>query len=325
MLVDSLVEVSEEWLSSHVSGKKGGSCRLSPNVFEKLLTELNSAFPVKRVAGGAAANTLSALAVWGIHSRLAGVVGEDENGRLCLDTFRAAGGDVSSTKIRPGMPTKRCCCMITPDGERTMRVCLQSDSELHPEELAPNDFENVNFMLFEGFLLYNLPLTMRFFQLAEAHNVPIGMDLSSFELVRSFRPCLLELASRCSVLFANNREICAFLQRDLSTPPQNLLEEMLNYVPCCAMKLGKDGAIIGTRTQTCIVPAEKTRAIDTTGAGDNWAAGFLYGYLRNQPLSLCGRFAAAAAARVVSIRGARLSMADLTALKQQFTIWETQK
>lgn len=203
-----------------------------------------------------------------------------------------------------------------------MRTFLGASDKIRPEDLASADFAGADFLLFEGYLLYNDPLVLRIFELAEANNIPVGFDLSSFELVEKYRGRMLELLRRCAVLFANREEAAALFGPE---DDEALLAHLCELAPAAALKLGRDGALIRMSGHTCRVAAEPVTAVDTTGAGDLWQAGFLYGYLRGRSPELCGRFASATAAETVQVLGARLPLETLKRLKQKFTLWENER
>lgn len=319
LLLDALAQVTPEWLDANIPGRKGGSDTVDAETSAHILALLKETYPVVFAAGGSAANTVSALASWGTGTRIIGMIGDDESGVFCADSLRRSGADVSSVRRHAVLPTGRCISMVTPDSERTMRTFLGASDKLMPEELTSADFDGADFLLFEGYLLYHFDLSIRLFELAGRYGVPMGFDLASFELVSKFRDRMPSLLRRCAVLFANREEAEA-----LFGPGSDdmLLERLADFAPAAVLKRGKDGALIRMNGSVFRIAAEDADAVDTTGAGDLWQAGFLYGYLRGQPPELCGRFGAAAAAELVRIPGARLPLETLNRLKEKFTTWE---
>ena len=170
-------------------------------------------------------------------------------------------------------------------------------------------------------MLYDEPLTLKIFEMAERLAIPVAFDLASFELVAKYRKSLLpDLLKKCAVLFCNREEAEAFAGQGSN---EELLDRLSDFVPLVALKLGRDGALIRQNGETIAVEAELVEnPVDTTGAGDLWQAGFLYGLMRKKSLSLCGRFASAAAAELVQTLGARLTDETLKKLKQKFTDME---
>ena len=211
--------------------------------------------------------------------------------------------------------------MVTPDSERTMRTFLGASAAIAPEDLQEQDFAGVDLLLFEGYMLYDEPLTLKIFEIAERLSIPVAFDLASFELVAKYRKSLLpDLLKKCAVLFCNREEAEAFAGQGSN---EELLDRLSVFTPLVALKLGRDGALIRQNGETIAVEAELVEnPVDTTGAGDLWQAGFLYGLMRKKSLSLCGQFASAAAAELVQTLGARLTDEMLKKLKQKFTDME---
>lgn len=315
LLLDILSCVDDSFLVQNVPGRKGGSDTVTADFSRSLAAKLPG---VKYAPGGSAPNTLDALAAWGIDSRLIGMVGRDEDGEYCKRHFR---GDISAIKTHPELPTGRCISMVTPDSERTMRTFLGASAAIAPEDLQEQDFAGVDLLLFEGYMLYDEPLTLKIFEIAERLSIPVAFDLASFELVAKYRKSLLpDLLKKCAVLFCNREEAEAFAGQGSNA---ELLDRLSVFTPLVALKLGRDGALIRQNGETIAVEAELVEnPVDTTGAGDLWQAGFLYGLMRKKSLSLCGQFASAAAAELVQTLGARLTDETLKKLKQKFTDME---
>ncbi len=315
LLLDILSCVDEAFLAQNVPGRKGGSDTVTAD-FSRALAAMLPA--VKYAPGGSAPNTLDALAAWGIESRLIGMVGRDEDGGFCKQHFR---GDISAIKTHPDLPTGRCVSMVTPDSERTMRTFLGASAAIAPEDLSEQDFAGVDLLLFEGYMLYDEPLALKIFEFTERLAIPVAFDLASFELVAKYRETLLpELLKKCAVIFCNREEAEAFAGQGSE---EELLERLAAFAPLAALKLGKDGALIRQNGKTVRVEAELVEnPVDTTGAGDLWQAGFLYGLMQKKSLALCGKFASAAAAELVQTLGARLTDETLQKLKQKFTDME---
>lgn len=314
ILLDFLAPVDDTFLRDHVPGAKGGSDTVTAQDSDKLLAALDEAkVEVKRVPGGSAPNTLRALEYWGVPVRLLGMIGHDETGEICRASFR----DTSSIKYHKTYSTGRCISFVTPDSERTMRTFLGASDKMQVQEITEQDFDGISLMLFEGYLLYNEALTLHLFDLAERCRVPIALDLASFELVNKYKNSILpDLMKSAEIIFANREEASAFFG---TASDMELLKKLSGYADTVVLKLGAEGALILHQNEQTGIAAEPCRAIDTTGAGDLWQAGFLFGYLHGLPMKVCGAFASAAAARAVATLGACLSEIDLNELKHIFT------
>ncbi len=315
ILTDYLAPADNAFLDS-IGGGKGGSIPVTQEVSDALLRRLKNP---QKAPGGSAPNTMAALAAWGIQVRMIGMTGQDADGEFCHSCF----ADTAGFKYHPELPTGRCISLVTEDGERTMRTMLGASTALTPEDISPQDMAGANLLLFEGYLFYNQELSAAILNTARNLSLPVAFDLSAQELVRRYRQEMkLVLKRDVSILFANRDEAAALLEAPENVSDADLLDGLADYAPLAVLKLGRRGALIRENGITypvdpVFVPEDELK--DTTGAGDLWQAGFLYGYLRKMPLALCGRFASAAAAEVVKVMGARLAPETLEKLQKQFT------
>jgi sugar/nucleoside kinase (ribokinase family) len=299
-VVDFLAQVSEEFVA-HIEGEKGGMELISAEVMETLIAELDA--PPVRAPGGSAGNTIFALARMGIVSAFLGMLGDDGDGTYYRQRLESAGGDASRFKTTADAPTARCLSLITPDSERTMRTDLGAAMHLMPEHLTPEDFEGFSLLHAEGYLLFNPDLATAVLKNAKAAGCKISLDLGSFEVVRAAETVLHQLLEDyVDLVFANEDEAEAFCGH---ADPEKALREFGARCEVAAVKLGADGALLLRDGESChapIIPVDTV--IDTTGAGDCWAAGFLYGWLTDQPLPVCGELGALLGGEVVRCIGA---------------------
>ncbi len=301
-ILDMLVNVPEGFLR-HVPGAKGGMELVDQKTIADILSK--SSATALQAPGGSAANTIYALSKLGVPTGLLGKVGDDENGKFYLRNYAAAGGDASRVKSSPSTPTGTCLCLVTPDSQRTMRTCLGAAAELSLDDISPEDFEGYTHAHVEGYMLFNQPLTAKILQLATKAGLVISLDLSSFEVVRANRAILADIIkNHVDILFANEDEAKEYLGRH---DPEAFISEFKDVCDVVAVKLGKEGALIKTPREKAQIKALVVDAIDTTGAGDLWQAGFLYGHLAGETLEVCGRHASLLGAEVVKIMGAHLS------------------
>ncbi len=315
ILIDYLARVDDDFLKT-VGGKTGGSSPVTPEESDALLARLVNP---QKAPGGSAPNTLAALEAWGVNVRLVGMTGHDEESAFC----RACFADTAGFKYHPELPTGRCISLVSPDGERTMRTMLGASVAMTGTEITAQDFAGASLLLFEGYLFYNQELSAAILNLAKELSLPVAFDLSAHELVCRYRTEMKQALKNTAILFANRDEAAALLEADSTAADEELLSGLAAYAPLAVLKLGSRGAMIRQGdTAITVAPVPVENPVDTTGAGDLWQAGFLYGLLRGKPLSLCGKFASAAAAGIVKVMGARLDKNTLNELQQQFTIWE---
>lgn len=314
-IVDVLTNIPDSFLET-ISGEKGGM-ELVDNEY---LQALISTFPDKlyKAPGGAAANTILNLSKLGARTTFLGMLGEDENAEFYKDQFFIAGCDVSRFKSNPELPTAQCLSMITPDAERTMRTDLGAAATLDPDSISVDDYVGVRHLHIEGYLLFNRELISSVLKKAKEAGCTISLDLGSFEIVKIAEDIFPDLLrDYIDLAFANEEEGAAFIGED---NPEKALDALAELCDVAAVKLGKEGAWLKSGDEKIHVEALLTDTVrDTTGAGDLWASGFLYGYLRGLSLEECGRLGAIVGQEAVQHIGANLPEATCKTIKEAIT------
>lgn len=315
-ILDLLVRVDDSFITEHSGGGKGGMILVD----EAACSNMLSLLPECKVApGGSAGNTLAGLLRLGIGGRMLGKVGRDEQGDLYRDRFAKLGGDISSFKFSETTRTGCCICLVTPDSERTMRTYLGAASEITEADFRPEDLEGADLIHLEGYQLYSPGMFERLLSEAKKRNIPVSFDFSSYEIVKTFRDRIADLLNDVSIIFANEEEAAEFVGRDKFTP-EYALDVLSGYCNTAVVKLGKKGALLRRNGETVFVNAELVNAVDTTGAGDLWQAGFLYGYLTGRSLETCGKLGAALGAEVVSVLGGSVPEEGWQRIIQKFNL-----
>ena len=301
-IVDRLARVNDDFLS-RIDGHKGGMELVDSETMTQLLDRVGGAVVV--APGGSAANTVFALARLGIPSVLLGKLGDDREGEFYRQAFEQIGGDGSRLKTCDVSSTACCLSLITPDSERTMRTDLGAASGFLPEEVSPKDFDNCRHAHVEGYLLFNRALAESVLDAAKTAGCRVSLDLGSFEVVKASEDVLPSLLDEyVDVVLANEDEASAFCG---SNDPWDGLRALSEHCQVTAVKMGADGALIKSNGLTCQVFAQPVdKVVDTTGAGDFWAAGFLYGLLHDYRLDDCGHLGAVMGAEAVGCLGADL-------------------
>ncbi|HEX2101657.1 MAG TPA: adenosine kinase [Candidatus Synoicihabitans sp.] len=299
-IMDLLAPVPEAFLA-HVRGDKGGMVLVDADEMQRIVVKLEQ--PPATSTGGSAANaTLNATRL-GLRTTFVGKLGNDDMARLYRSRFEALGVDVTRFK-RGELPNARCLALVTPDAQRTMRTCLAAAMTLSPDEIRPEDFAGARHAHIEGYLVFNQALADAVLAAARAAGCTVSLDLSSFEVVGAARDWLFSQFHRgLDVVFANEDEIRALFQ-DQATDYANLARKLAGYGVVAAVKVGKDGAWIAEGDALHrIEPVTVANVVDTNGAGDAWAAGFLAGYVRGRPLPECGALASLMGAETVRHMG----------------------
>ena len=241
-----------------------------------------------------------------LKSTFIGKVGDDELGTLYRERFEATGGEINRFKVG-NVPNGRCLSMITPDCERTMRTDLGAAMTLTADEISTADFVGCQHAHIEGYMLFNRDLMYKVLDSAKVAGCTISVDLASFEVVRATKDVLPEiLAKYIDIVFANEEEANAYT--DLGNDYEGMVKKLGQTCSVAAVKLGKSGSLIHHHGETTrIEPVVAQNAIDTTAAGDFWAAGFLYGWLNGKDVATSGKFGSILGAEVVQTIGSILS------------------
>lgn len=299
-LMDLLAHVDDAFLSS-TGADKGGMTLVDPPRQRELLSKLPTA--ASEAPGGSACNTLVGLAHLGSKARFLGRRGADSVGARLTDALQAAGLELALVQ---GSEDNGCVLScVTPDAQRTMFTSLGAAAAFQPEEIDESRFEGVGLLYIEGYLLFNAPLFDALLAIAQRRGIPVALDCGSFEVVGIFRDRLHDLLGQgaISILLANEDESRALT----GTDPEPSLEWISQHVDIAAVKLGARGALLAQGGRRVVVAAQPVATVvDTTGAGDLWAAGFLAGLDRGMELAACGHLASAVAAEAIQVLGAQI-------------------
>ncbi|HQF55647.1 MAG TPA: adenosine kinase [Fibrobacteria bacterium] len=299
-LMDLLSHVDDSFITQ--SGRpKGGMTLVDPPVQRDLLAKLSSS--PSEAPGGSACNTLVGLAKLGSKARFLGKRGPDERGDRLEASLRGAGLELSL--VRGTQDTGCVLSAVTPDAQRTMFTSLGASAEFAPSDLAQVSFEGVGLVYIEGYLLFNTPFFDAVLDKANHAGIPVALDCGSFDVVQIFRDHIRNLlgAGRISALLANEDESKALTETD----PEPSLEWISQHVDLAVVKLGARGALLAEGHKRAVVPAASVpKVVDTTGAGDLWAAGLFAGLDRGWDLSKAGHLAGSVAAEVIQVLGAQI-------------------
>ncbi len=252
-------------------------------------------------SGGSAANTMSGLAQLSIEAGFLSKIGNDEVGRF----FEK---QMTETHVKPLMlksetPSGRVQALVTADGERTFATCLGAAAEMCADDIKPELFEGWDIFYVEGYLVANPTMLRKAVETAKAQGMTIAIDLASYNVVEESRDFLLELVNNyVDIVFANEQEAKALTGLD----PEAALHYIAERCDIAVVKIGAKGAYIQRGSETATIPPMKADVVDTTGAGDMWAAGFLAGLVEDEPLQKCGMMGAIVAKNIIEVMGAKM-------------------
>ncbi|MDJ0990179.1 MAG: adenosine kinase [Desulfobacterales bacterium] len=299
-LVDILVPTDDAFVAQ-TGVPKGGMIYFEPPVIDQVLKDAGTIPQI--VPGGAACNTITGVARLGGEARFTGKRGRDEFG----ERFEAAlvRHGVDTLLVESATPTGRVLSLITPDSQRTMLTYLGAASEMRPDEVSPATFKDCAVALIEGYLVYNRELFQHAMQSAHEAGARIALDLASFTVVAENHRALTSIVARyVDILIVNEDEAHAFTGQKDEMAALGMLTAQADMA---VVKLGARGSLIGCGEQVIRTPAHgKGDVVDTTGAGDLWASGFLYGLVQGLPLAQCAQLASACGYEVCRVVGASI-------------------
>ena len=300
-LVDILINESDEFLNA-LGKKKGGMTLVENKEIQKILSGSDKK-PVI-VPGGAACNTIVGVANLGGKARFIGKRGNDNYGENFEQAL--AGNSVEPLISTCDSPTGKVLSVITPDAQRSMFTFLGASTELAPESITPDMFKDTAITIIEGYLLFNKDLMMASLKAAKAAGSLIALDLASFEVVNASRDILEDIIENyVDILIANEDEAMAFTGID---DEHKSIEKMALNVTYAVLKVGSRGSFVAHNNKiTQIIPQTGESPKDTTGAGDLWAAGFLFGLAHGFPIKKCGQIGSACGYEVCQVMGAHLT------------------
>ena len=268
---------------------------------------------VQLVAGGSAANTIAGTAIFGMRSGFIGKVGDDDLGHLFKSDQEQYG--ISSRLFKGRNSSGRAMVFITaPNAERTFAVYLGAALELVPEDLKPEYFEGYDYFHIEGYLVQNQATIRRAVELAKAAGCIISLDMASYNVVESNRTFLHDIIEKyVDIVFANETEAEALT----GLAPREALDEIAQHCKIAIVKVGKDGSMVKSGNEYHFIEAWPAATIDATGAGDTYAAGFLYAHSLGMPLKVCGEVGSIIAAKVVEVVGTKIDIPRWKAAKKE--------
>jgi sugar/nucleoside kinase (ribokinase family) len=312
-IIDTLIPIEEAFLEK-VGGAKGGMELIDAARALEILALVSD--PVTDAPGGSAGNTTIGVARLGLKTTFLGKLGNDPMGGVYRTAFGEAGGDGSRFKTGR-VPNARCLSLVTPDSQRTMRTDLGAAMGLAPDEITADDFKGCRHAHIEGYLLFNRALLMKVLESAKAAGCTISLDLASFEVVRAAADILPSiLKDYVTIVFANEDEAGAFT--GMGSDYEGMARHLAGLCRIAVVKMGKEGSLIASGGNVLRVkPVWVEKAVDTTGAGDLWAAGFLYGWLKGHELDACGRYGSVLGAEVVQVMGASIPPARWSEIHRQ--------
>src|SRR5690349_2406023 len=303
---------SDDATIERLSLNKGGMTLVDADGARRLYEAMG---PAKEISGGSAANTLAGLAALGAKCAFIGQVADDQFGRVFAHDIRAGGIDFDTPTREAEPPTAQCLIFVTPDAQRTMNTFLGASQYLPAAALDEEAIAAAKVLYLEGYLWdpeEPRAAMRRAIDAARRAGREVAFTLSEVFVIdrhgEDFRALIAD--GLIDVLFANHTELAALTgESDLEAG----IAALKDKVPTLVVTCGAEGATALRKGERATVPSVATTVVDTTGAGDLFAAGFLHGHVAREPLERCLQRGAICAAEIISHYGARPE-ADLQAL-----------
>jgi sugar/nucleoside kinase (ribokinase family) len=302
-IVDVLANAEDKFLTDQQL-PKGGMSLIDSAAADRLYDLMNAGI---EASGGSAANTIAGIAGLGGRAAFIGKVADDQLGEVFAHDIHAVGVKFETPPLKGGLSTARCLILVTPDAQRTMQTFLGACTELGPEDVDEALITASGVTYLEGYLWEQpraIEAMLHAARLAGAAGRKVALTLSDAFCVGRHRDEFLDLIEKhVDILFANESEVKSLYQVD---DFDAALQKARNIADIVALTRSEKGSVVVSGDEVHVIDAEKVaKVVDTTGAGDAYAAGFLYAYTRGRDLRTCGRLGGKMAAEVISHYGAR--------------------
>ncbi|HDP74300.1 MAG TPA: adenosine kinase [Bacteroidales bacterium] len=309
-LVDILVQLPNDAKLFELNLPKGSMQLVDAERMQSILAQTKG-LPHTLAAGGSAANTIHGLANLGMSTTFIGKVGDDSFGKAFANDMVQNG--ITPIVLKGNAESGRALAFITPDSERTFAVYLGAAIEMTPNDLNPSLFNGYTHFHIEGYLVQNHSLVRKAVELARQSGCSISLDLASYNVVEENKAFLREIIEEyVDIVFANEEEAKAFTGK----MPVEALDELGKLADIAVVKLGADGSIIKQGETIYEVGVIEISSIDTTGAGDLYAAGFLYGLSKGLSLLKCGEIGAILSGHVIEVLGPKMDVTRWSKVKE---------
>ena len=310
-LTDIIVPIKDYEIIDSLNIPHGGMVMIDKNQFleiNKHIAKINKSM----VAGGSAANTIYGLSKLGVETSFVGKVGMDTIGDNYEQDMLKAG--IKPDLIRTDTPSGCAIVLITPDGERTFASYLGAAQELMPENISEENFRGHDILHIEGYLLFNYDIVLKAMQTAKKLGMKVSLDLAAHNFVEENRPIIKDLIRNyVDICFANEEESKAVT----GLQPREALDCISEDCDFTVVKLGSKGSLIKHNGTVYEVGTPHVECVDSTGAGDLYASGLLYGIAKGNNVETCGKIGAIIGSIVIQNYGARISDDNWETIRQK--------
>lgn len=300
--VDLVYRVNDEFLNQHGINKGDSQIAVNWEHFAGVLDDcLKKDYSPLISTGGSCSNTIKGLAALGNSSSFLGKIGNDALGTFYRNNIAKL--NIKPLLISSEIPTSQVAVFVTGDLQRTFFSFFGAGQALSEKEIKLEHFADTPFVHFEGYLLDDLSLTEKAMKMAKAAGSRISFDLGCARIVKAYGQEILRLIKNyADITFANEDEI----HHLLNLPPEEGCSYVATLCPVAVVQIGKKGCWVGSKNKLLHSPAMVVEAIDTTGAGDLFACGFIHGFLKGNDLEKCAWIGNLLGGTVVTVVGAEI-------------------
>ncbi|MFP4521330.1 MAG: adenosine kinase [Fibrobacterota bacterium] len=309
-LIDMLAR--EEELIEKFGLTLGGMLMVEEDISKQITGAMKNP---EMACGGSAANTIFGLANLGVSTGFLGVIGKDDPGKFFSSSLNKSG--IKSHLIEhEELPTGCVASVVSDNSERTMATCLGAASSFSPDMISEEMFKGVKFTHVEGYLIFNEPLIRKIMACAKNSGSKVSFDMASFNIVEDFKPLFKDLVMNyVDIAFANEEEAKSYTGKD----PDEALDDIAKETEIAVVKTGKTGSLAKRGDEKASFGIFKAAALDTTAAGDLYAAGFLYGLGKGMTLENCCRAGALTSSKVVEVMGSVMNESVWEEIRKQIS------
>lgn len=299
-LVDLMTQINNDSLLTELNLPKG-SMQLVDKTLSQNIIEKTKNFPQTFTSGGSAANTIHGLAQLGVPAGFIGKIGKDNIGKIFKADMQRC--NITTHLLESNTDSGIAVALVSPDSERTFAVHLGAAVELTAADLDSDFFKGYNYLHIEGYLLQNYELIEAACKLSKQNNLKISLDLASYNVVEAHLEFLQHIAKDyADIIFANEEEAKALT----GLQPDEALLKISELCELAIVKTGKEGSLVKYNEEIHRISPHPAEPVDTTGAGDLYASGFIYGLIKGLPLGECGKLGSLLAKHVIEQVGAKI-------------------
>lgn len=300
-LTDILFRIKSDEMLNTLNLVKG-SMQLIENTKSEEIKSLFTPSSATMATGGSASNTINGVAKLGLQSGFIGKISNDSIGNFF--TSNSLENGVTPHMQMSETPSGHCTILVSPDSERTLCTFLGAASELYAEDIQSEIFQGYDFFHIEGYLVQDHDLIRTALKMAKEAGLTTSIDLASFNVVRENLNFLHEITEKyVDITFANEDEAHVFTDKK----PLEAVQEIAKLSKIAVVKIGKDGSYVQSGDELHVIEPHLVKSLDTTGAGDLYAAGFLYGLANEFSLDVCGKIGSYVSSKVVEVVGTKMS------------------